>query len=335
MNSFERIYNRLAGKPVDRAPNLNILMEFAAKFTGVNYDTYCLDYRYIADANITCNDRFGIDMLSTMSDPYRETFDFGADIQFPHDSLPVCGKRFLEKPGDLKRLKLFEPLNATRMPDRIRAVEYYKKETGGRYSILGWVEGAFAEAAVLRGLSEIMMDLYDEPGFVRDLLAVCCEQEIRCAREQARAGADFIGIGDAAASLISAGLYREFVLPFEQALVREIHAAGAKAKLHICGNITHLLDDVRETGSDTIDIDWMEDFGNAVRKLRKHTCVNGNFNPVGILLMGTPQPMKEAVWYCLRTGDERTFISAGCEVPKHTPHENLMAVNEALREYGR
>jgi uroporphyrinogen decarboxylase len=79
----------------------------------------------------------------------------------------------------------------------------------------------------------------------------------------------------------------------------------------------------------------MVDFGNAVRKLGKHTCVNGNFDPVGILLQGTPQSVKEAVWYCLRTGDERTFISAGCEVPKNTPQANLMAVDEALREYGK
>ena len=35
MNSFERVMNRLQGKPVDRIPNLSIVMMFAAKELGV------------------------------------------------------------------------------------------------------------------------------------------------------------------------------------------------------------------------------------------------------------------------------------------------------------
>lgn len=333
MNPYERVHNRLAGKPVDRAPNLNILMAFAAKYTGAGFDQFCLDYRCLADANINCNEYFGIDMLNTMSDAFRETYDFGAKIEFPPDSLPVCEERLIREPADLKKLKLFDPLSSTRMLDRIRAVEYYKKETGNRYSILGWVEGAFAEAADLRGVSEIMMDLYEEPELVRDLLAICCEEAILCAREQIKAGADFIGVGDAVASLISPALYREFVLPFEQKLFQEIHAAGAKVKLHICGNINHLLDDIWKSGADIIDIDWMVDFGKTVEKLKGHASASGNFDPVSILLRGTPDSVKKAVWDCLKMGDERTFISAGCEVPKLTPYENLKAVDEALKEY--
>ena len=34
MNSYERVMNRLAGKPVDRIPNLSIVMLFAAKELG-------------------------------------------------------------------------------------------------------------------------------------------------------------------------------------------------------------------------------------------------------------------------------------------------------------
>lgn len=55
------------------------------------------------------------------------------------------------------------------------------------------------------------------------------------ARQQIREGAQFIGIGDAAASLVSPRFYKELILPAEQRLIDEIHKNGARAKLHICG----------------------------------------------------------------------------------------------------
>lgn len=334
MTPFERIYNRLQGKAVDRAPNLNILMFFAAKYIGVSYDKFCSDYKYLVEANLKCNEYFGIDMLNTMSDPLRETYDFGAGVEFPYDNLPVCRNRFITETSDLKKLKLFEPLNSVRMLDRIHAIEEYKKQAGNHYSILGWVEGSFAEAADLRGVSELMMDLYDEPEFVKELLEICCEEGILCAREQIKAGADFIGIGDAAASLTSPLLYREFILPYEQKLIEEIHKSGGKVKLHICGNITHLLDDILSTGADIVDIDYPVDFKAAVLKFKGTASINGNFDPVRVVNNGTPEMVRQAVKACLSAGDETTFISAGCEIPKNTPYENLKAVDEALVETG-
>jgi len=137
----------------------------------------------------------------------------------------------------------------------------------------------------------------------------------------------------AAASLISPEHYREFVLPFEQKLFKAIHDAGAKVKLHICGNISHLLDDIWKSGADIIDIDWMVDFKTSVEKFKGHCSANGNFDPVRVLYLGTPESIRQAVKACLDVSDERTFISAGCEVPKDTPYENLKAVDEALWEY--
>jgi len=43
MNSYARVMNRLAGKPVDRIPNMSIVMMFAAKEIGVSYTQCCQD----------------------------------------------------------------------------------------------------------------------------------------------------------------------------------------------------------------------------------------------------------------------------------------------------
>lgn len=332
MTPRERVFSRIEGKPVDRIPNLNILMLFAARYIGVPYSKYVTEYKYLVEGNIKCCEEFGIDMVSAISDPMREASAFGADIVFPEDGVPYSRETLLKDYSDLGKLHVRDPFSAERMLDRIKAVELYKKEVGEKYPILGWVEGAFAEAVDLRGMTELMVDLYDEPEFVKELLEICNEQAILFAREQIRAGADFIGIGDAAASLVSPGIYKEFVLPYEKKLIDSIHHEGARVKLHICGNITNHLEDISRSGADMVDIDWMVDFKKAIKILENKASACGNFDPVKILLEGNLEDISNSIKYCISVADKTTFLAAGCEVPKFTPHENLRHVARVIAE---
>ncbi|MHB9024076.1 MAG: uroporphyrinogen decarboxylase family protein [Armatimonadota bacterium] len=331
MTPRQRLFARLQGKPVDRAPNLSILMLFAAKYIGCPFDQFSQDYRKLVEANLRCNADFGIDLLNTMSDAYRETYDYGAKVTFPYDSLPVCTDPLLKETSDLAKLPAFDPWQSTRILDRIRAVELYKQTAGDEYPILGWVEGPIAEMADLRGLTQTLIDFYESPEFVREVFAFLTEQAIRCAQAQIDAGADIIGIGDAAASVLSPDLYREQVLPFEQQLIAAIHQSGALVKLHICGEITHLLDDIGKTGADIIDVDWMVRIPEALARC-PGAIINGNFDPVAVMLQGTPADVKQAARRNLEEGGDRLCVAPGCEVPRDTPHENLKALDEALWE---
>jgi len=330
LNSVERVSNRLAGLPVDRIPNLNILMQFAARYIGIPYGKYCTDYRCLVEGNIRCCRDFGIDMVSAISDPFRETSGFGGKVVINLDDVPSCPEPLIKDYADLGRLRPVNPCASERMADRIKAISLYQETCGAEFPVLGWVEGPFAEAADLRGVGNLMFDIYDEPEFVRELLAVCLEQGVLFAKEQAAAGAAYIGIGDAAASLVSPQIYEEFVLPMEKILINEIHAKGAKVKLHICGNTSALLESMATTGADIIDIDYPVDLQAAMDTLSERALVCGNFDPVRILLRGTPETVRESVKKCVGIGKNRLIVSAGCEVPKFTPAENLKAVAEAL-----
>jgi len=333
MNSKERVESRLSGKPVDRVPNLNIIMQFAARYINVPYGKYCTDYRYLVEGNLKCCRDFGIDMVSAISDPYRETSGFGGNVVILEDDVPRCTDYLIKEYGDLKKLKPVDPAQSERMNDRLKAISLYRQECGGEYPILGWVEGAFAEANDLRGMYDIMIDLRRNTGFVSELVEICLEQGILFAREQIKEGDQFIGIGDAAASLVSPKFYRDVILPAEKRLIDEIHRNGARAKLHICGNTTALLDLMAESGADIIDIDHLVDLETAVDKIGEKALVCGNFDPVSVLLEGSVREVKENVKRCLEIGKDKIIISAGCEVPKFTPAENMKAVTEALEIY--
>lgn len=333
---YERLKTMLefGSKDLDRVPNLNILMFFAAKYINKPFGQFCTDHRVLVEGNLQAAKEFDIDILSTMSDPVRETYDFGTELDFPEDDLPHPKQVLLPNIEDVEKLQLFDPMQSTRILDRIRGIELFKKEKGDEYPILGWVEGPLAEASDLRGINESLMDIIDEDNeeLFHQLLEKCTQQAIICAQAQIAAGAHMIGMGDAAASLISRDLYRDILLPYEKRIVKAIKDAGGIARLHICGDINRILEDIVELELDIVDIDWMVDMKRAVEIFDGISVVNGNVDPVAVVLNGSVSDVKAAVHKCMKESKGKACISAGCEIPKFTPYENLHAFAEALYE---
>ena len=334
MTNKERVYARINNQPVDRIPNLNILMFFAAKEIGVTYSEYCQDYRKLVHGNIVCMQKYGIDVVSAISDPMRECADMGMKVEFPVDGVPHEKEFLIKEKSDLFKLKTVPPSSGKRMTDRLLAVDLFKKEVRCECPIIGWVEGCFAMAADLRGVNTFLMDLYEDQDFVVDLLEICLEQAILFARAQIEAGADIIGVGDAIASVAGPLAYRDLALQYEERLLKAIKEAGGKTKLHICGDTTPFLEWLPAQYCDILDLDWMVPIDKAAELHGNITCINGNYDPVAVLLQGNVQDVKNAVKTCVGMGGMKHTSAAGCEVPKHTPPENLMAVYETLRELG-
>ena len=332
MNSKERLIARINNQPVDRIPNLNILMFFAAKEIGVSYSEYCQDYRKLVHGNIVCMRKYGVDAVSSISDPMRECADMGMEVAFPADGVPHEKEFLIKEKSDLLKLKPVPPSDGRRMTDRVLAVDLFKKEVGNEFPIIGWVEGSFAMAADLRGVNNFLMDLYEDPEFTVDLLEICLEQAILFARAQIAAGADIIGVGDAIASVAGPMAYAELAVQYETRLLQAIHEAGGMTKLHICGNTTPFIELLPALHCDILDVDWMVPIDRVAELHGDITCVNGNYDPVAVLLQGSVSDVKNAVKSCALLGGTKHASAAGCEAPKHTPPANLMAVHEALCE---
>ncbi len=335
MNSSERMNARLRGAAVDRAPNFDIMMAFAVHFIRKRLSDYYRDYRVLGEANLAVLEAFNLDVVQTISDPYREAVDLGLEVEFPEDGLPLRKAPLLLDPADLKKIPCADGCYGPRMKDRVEGVRYLHDRVGGEVPILGWVEGALAEANVLRGDSALMVDLYDRPSWVKECLEQLVEIEIAFARAQVEAGADIIGLGDAIASQISPSMYEEFALPYERRIFAAVHEMGALGRLHICGNTTRILPLMPRSGADIIDLDWMVDFESAAQIYGDEgPAICGNFDPVRIMLRGTPEQVREAVLGCLDAGGGRCISAAGCEIPDGTPHENLFAQAAALQNRG-
>ena len=333
MNSYTRVMNRLQGKPVDRIPNMSIVMMFAAKELGVTYSQCCSDHRLLADAAILCHERYGIDMVCAISDSLREAEGFGTKVIFPEDGVPYAAQMRLQDIGDIDSLKVIDPSCGRRMNDTLEAVRRMREKVQNDVSVVGWIEGAMAECCDLMDMQEVFINLLDEPEAMEQLVEICTQQGIAFAKAQIEAGAHIMGIGDAATSLLGPTLYEKFVLPYQKRMIREIHDMGVPVKLHICGNITPVMHLIAQTGADIVDCDFMVDMERAADILPDNTCICGNFNPVEIMLQGTTEDVKAAVGQCKQLSRRNNnIIAPGCEVPVDTPRENMLALLEALKE---
>ena len=326
--SRERVLAHLEGRAVDRLPLMPITMMFACDQIGARYRDYCSDYRVLAEAQIHTAENFGFDYVNTMSDPAREAADCGAQVEyFDHQPAALLEHHaLLADKSALASLRPPHPLSGRRMHNAIEAVGFLKNRVGQDKIVEGWVEGPIAEAADLRGINTLMTDFYDDPAFVRDLFAFVVEMEEAFAAEQIRAGADIVGIGDAAASLVGPRLYEEFVWPYEKSLIDKIQALGAKVRLHICGDTRHCLAAMGRLGADIVDLDSLAPIERARQEMGPDQVLLGNLNPVTVLRDGTPEVVFHQIQECHRFAGSRFVIGAGCEVPRGTPAENLRAL---------
>lgn len=329
MNGRDRYEAVLKREPADFLPRLPILMQYAAEFIGSDYGAFASDHRVLVKANEVCAAAFGIDQVSCISDPYRETQGFGSQIEYVKDG-PPRSTHPLEETKDLSILKTPDPLKSERMLDRVNAARLYRERAGATHSILGWIEGPAAEAADLRTLMNFFIDVLDDEAFACELMDRCVEAGIAFARAQVEAGCDTIGIGDAVASQISPDVYEHLVQPREKELVRAIHDMGARVRLHICGNITHLLPGIAGLGVDILDVDHMVSMTAARNAVGHGVALSGNIDPASGVLKGTPDSIRRTVLAVYEQVGNPYMIAAGCEIPSGTPVANLKALCEPV-----
>ncbi|HFB97665.1 MAG TPA: uroporphyrinogen decarboxylase, partial [Bryobacterales bacterium] len=296
------------------------------------YGKYALDHRVMVEAQIRTAGEFGFDHVSGITET-REAPDCGAKIRI-FDDQPYAldeSQALLADKGALARLESPDPETATHMRDRILGLALFKERVGSEKIVEGWVEGPCGAAADLRGINTLMLDFFDDPGFVRELFEFVLDLAIRFARAQVRAGADVIGIGDPAASLIGPRLYEQFVWPYEKRLVEAIHEAGARVRLHICGNIRPILEPLGRLGCDIIDVDSAVPLAEARRRMGPDQVLLGNLDPVRTLRNGSPEEVAAAVAKCYEAAGPRYIVGAGCEVVRDTPPENVHALVRAAQ----
>jgi len=318
------------GQSTERIQFYPILMHFAARFNGKTYGELASDYRVLVESNVKCLEYFDFDMVSLISDPYRETSAFGAPVEFVPEGVPKCKEKVIRTKEEVVELQRPDVYKSPRTLDRIRGAEYYQKLLKGSVPVMGWIEGPLAEACDLAGVTEMLIMMMMDPDTTQLLLDKCLQTGKDFAAAQIEAGCDLIGIGDAICSQIDRESYDVFVLERHRELIGFIHDKGVPVKVHICGNTTHLWPSLATLGIDIFDLDYMTDMEEAYRIFGPDVIRCGNINPVSIQDWDSQQ-LATACRHILEAEKGRKFmLSGGCEITVNTPPGNLLTMRRAL-----
>jgi len=341
MTGRERIEAVLASRIPDRVPVFPNIHFGTARFAGYTITEFATDGKKNAASLIGAWRECGYDGIQVGSDVTIEGEAVGSRVNYPEDNIPAVVEPFLSEPR-IDRLKMPDPRRDGRMPVLLESTRIAAKEVGEKAFIVSTVMGPLNCAGQIRGVENLMLDFYDRPGFVEELLDFAVELESAYGRAQIEAGAHGILIGEALASpsMISPAFFQKFIRDRERRLIQALLASGAKNTiLHICGDIRRILADCAMTGTNLIDVDWMVDIGKVIQNEemgKAGITARGNLNPAGVLLSKNPEDVIRESRKLIEANKTkgRFILSAGCNMSPASVPENLRAMVKAAEIYG-
>jgi len=106
----------------------------------------------------------------------------------------------------------------------------------------------YERAWTLRGMENLMMDFYDNPDFVHELLRSIADYNIVHVKEALKYDIDAVHFGDDWGQQIGLqmgpDIWRKFIAPQLQRMYRVVQDAGKFVSIHSCGDVDELFDDL-------------------------------------------------------------------------------------------
>jgi len=155
---------------------------------------------------------------------------------------------------------------------------------------------------------------------------------------------DFLCVGGSGTLIFqTVDMFRKIALPAVKRVVELATAAGISTHIHSCGPATELIRIMAEETTLTV-IDPLEvppmgdcDLKALKRKYGKNLTLKGNLHTTNVMLRGSREDVirasKQAIDDAAENG--RFILSTGDQCGRDTPFENLQAMVETAKTYGR
>jgi uroporphyrinogen decarboxylase len=332
----ERIIASMKRSYADRIPVGLILGAFRATLLGCSLKDYHTDGKKLVEGTLTAYERFGHDAVEISWDIMMEAEAAGAELDFRDDSVPQIKRHVLAEKKNLGKMAVPDPEKAARYPLYLEACRNAARALKGP-NLAGTVTGPWTTATGLRGTQELIFDTLDDPGFVDELMAFTTNVTKALGAKLLETGIS-LTMGEAACScsLISPTLYRRFIKPHHQELIRFFSERKKGLSMHVCGYIDPIMEDLVNLGISALSLDSPSSLEKMISVSRKKIAVVGNV-ATSLFVNGTRGEMEAAVKECIRVAAPggAYILSSGCELPHNAAVEKVQFFMEAAREYGK
>jgi uroporphyrinogen decarboxylase len=257
----------------------------------------------------------------------------GNRIHFWKDQ-PPAQSATLFRLEDIDSIALVNPQTDGYMPFALRLYErHLPKIRAAGYTVpMVAARGPLCVASFLRGVTQFMLDIVENPEGVHKLLGFTTKVVIDWLKAQAEVigeSAEGILVLDDIAGFLSARSYRDFAHPYLQQITSAFPADWVKV-YHNDANVRPFLADLPDTGFDVLNWSHKIDVAEAREKTCGRIRLMGNVPPLDIGVNGTPEMVKQSAREVIeKSGGSGLILSVGGGVSPGMPAENITALIEA------
>ena len=214
-----------------------------------------------------------------------------------------------------------------RIPLVCEAIKLLKEDVGEEIVIGAWVPGPFTLLSLLVETGALYLSLR-KPEQVHAVLEIVTQVLASAGNAYHEAGADFLTIHEMGGSPGALGprIFESVVLPHLQNLTS---ALEGPVVLSACGRTNGAMKLLAASGADALSVDQTNDLAKSRQEV-PDVLLFGNLDPVGLISVGTPDEITEAVESVVRSGADA--IWPGCDLYPQVPLENLRALVEASKK---
>lgn len=264
---------------------------------------------------------------------------------FGRDAVPCDTEKLVKNiESDLPKLKYFypDPSNWSLEPYRLH------REAMGDLGATGLCVGVPGFQELIGhfdgGLEALIYGYADSHSALREIVDTAHAFYVRYAKRALEARPDFMLLGASGLlTLQSPDIFREFSLPTIKEITRMCREAGIPSHLHSCGRQKFLVEVLSQetdlSSIEPLEIPPMGDCNLAELKqmFGRRIALKGNLHTTDVMLKGTPAVVRREALRAIRdAGVDGGFVLAtGDQCGRDTPDENLFAMIETAREFGR
>ncbi len=340
MTPVERSAAIKSGRSYDRIPCSPMVAEHVIWSTGITVKDYLYNPKLAAEAQARAFEFFGYDSVSVSPDHHGFAEAMGCKFSYTDYERPQIADHVLKTQEDIDRLEPIDPKKTGRLKLCLEAVARLQDLVGKKVKVGSGMGGPMTCASLMRGADHLLRDMKKNPAAVHKIMevntqnlinymAACWEYGVGCS----------MGDSFASCTVISPRDFRTFVKPYLKRVADwQIKNIGGAGNLHICGDSRPIWDDMVELGFSSISLDNDMDLAEAREIMGSKVALKGNVKPVETMLYGTVADVMRASRECIdKCGENpRGFnLSSGCTLPVQTPVENVAAMVNAARLWGR
>lgn len=272
--------------------------------------------------------RFQPDGLFVFMDLSVEANALGLPVRFPLDESPTVEFPVVRSARDLHQFYMIDILTDGRARVYIETMRLMARHLDLLRG--GYVIGPYTLTGLMMGATEAALATMDDPDLLHEALTVATYVITRYARALVEAGADAIAILEPSGVMLSPRQFHEFSGQYVRQIIEQVDALPI---LHVCGNTSHLVDEMVATGAQGLSLDAPVSLPAIAARVPSDVVLIGNVNPTAVMVDEPPERVYAATRELVEAMRPypNFVLSTGCDLPPETPLANIQAFMEAGR----